>query len=188
MEPSVALAVSEANTTARLIVPPRHGDWIGVTCSVLPVDLAWSWASQPDCGGVVTFCGTVRDHSDGHPGVTMLEYESYEEQVVPRLTEVAHGARERWGDIGRLALLHRIGPMTVGEVAVVVVASTPHRAEAFAAAQYCIDTLKATVPIWKRETWRGGTDWALCGCRDEHSHGTTTTNGPPSPSDCVLQQ
>ena len=59
-------------------------------------------------------------------------------------------------------LLHRVGRLEVGEVSVVVTASTPHRAEAFAAAQFCIDTLKHTVPIWKREKWSGGTDWTLC--------------------------
>ena len=59
-------------------------------------------------------------------------------------------------------LLHRIGRLRVGEVSVVVGASTPHRGEAFAAAQFCIDTLKHTVPIWKRETWAGGSDWSVC--------------------------
>jgi molybdopterin synthase catalytic subunit len=126
------------------------------------VDLAVKWAVLPHCGGSVTFCGTVRDHSEGHPGVTYLEYEAYLEQVVPRLTEVATTARSRWPDIGRLVLLHRIGRLEVGEVSVVVVTSTPHRAGAFASAQYCIDTLKQTVPIWKRETWAGGSDWTVC--------------------------
>jgi molybdopterin synthase catalytic subunit len=114
------------------------------------------------CGGIVTFCGTVRDHSEGRPGVTSLEYEAYLEQVVPRLGQVAAAARTRWPEIGRLALLHRVGRLEIGEVSVVVVASTPHRSEAFAAAQFCIDTLKHTVPIWKRETWAGGSDWVLC--------------------------
>ena len=81
---------------------------------------------------------------------------------MPRLTDVATAARSRWPEIGRLALLHRVGRLEVGEVAVVVAASTPHRAEAFAAAQFCIDTLKHTVPIWKRETWEGGSDWSVC--------------------------
>jgi molybdopterin synthase catalytic subunit len=63
---------------------------------------------------------------------------------------------------GRLVLLHRIGPLEVGDISVVVVASTPHRAEAFEVARYCIDTLKHTVPIWKKETWSGGTDWTVC--------------------------
>ena len=144
------------------LTPPKSGDWVGVGTAPLPVEAAWRWAILPGCGGIVTFCGTVRDHSEGRPGVTSLEYEAYVEQVAPRLTRVAAAARERWGEIGRLVLLHRVGRLEVGEVSVVVVASTPHRAEAFAAAQFCIDTLKHTVPIWKRETWSGGTDWTLC--------------------------
>ena len=142
--------------------PPKSGDWVGVGTGSLPVEAAWRWAILPGCGGTVTFCGTVRDHSEGRPGVTWLEYEAYVEQVASRLTQVADAARSRWGEIGRLVLLHRVGRLEVGEVSVVVVASTPHRAEAFAAAQFCIDTLKHTVPIWKRETWRGGTEWTLC--------------------------
>jgi molybdopterin synthase catalytic subunit len=61
--------------------------------------------------------------------------------------------------IGRIALLHRIGPLELGDVAVLVAVSTPHRPEAFDAVRWCIDTLKADVPIWKRETWAGGSDW-----------------------------
>lgn len=153
--------------------PPAGNDWINVDTGPLPVDVASRWAILPGCGAVVTFCGTVRDHSKGRLGVTGLEYEAYMEQVIPRLTGVAHSARKRWAEIGRLALLHRIGKLVVGEAAVVVVASTPHRGEAFAAAQFCIDTLKHTVPIWKRETWSGGTDWTLCGDEPapfEHDH------------------
>jgi molybdopterin synthase catalytic subunit len=170
---SITSALPESEATPS-IEPPEHGDWIDVTSGVLPVELAWSWARRPECGGVVTFCGTVRDHSEGHPGVTQLEYEAYAEQVNPRLSAVAQAARERWPEIGRLALLHRVGLLVVGEVSVVVVASTPHRSEAFAAAQFCIDTLKATVPIWKLETWSGGTDWTTCALMDE--------NGSPAPA------
>jgi molybdopterin synthase catalytic subunit len=138
-------------------------EWIAISERPLPVDDAWKWANLPGCGGIVTFCGAVRDNSDARTGVTSLEYEAYEEQVVPRLTTVAETARVRWPEIGRLVLLHRVGRLTVGEIAVVVVASTPHRSEAFEAAQFCIDTLKHSVPIWKRETWDGGSDWVLCG-------------------------
>jgi molybdopterin synthase catalytic subunit len=91
-----------------------------------------------------------------------LEYEAYEEHVVPRLTDVAGTARRQWPEVGRVVLLHRVGRLDVGEVAVVVAVSSPHRAEAFAAAQFCIDTLKRTVPIWKHETWEGGSDWSVC--------------------------
>jgi molybdopterin synthase catalytic subunit len=142
--------------------PPELGDWLAVSEQPLPVDAARIWTARPHCGGIVTFCGTVRDHSEGRPGVTSLEYEAYTEQVVPRLRDVADGARTRWPEIGRLALLHRTGLLGVGDVSVVVAVSTPHRTEAFTAAQFCIDTLKHTVPIWKRETWEGGSDWSVC--------------------------
>jgi len=167
--PGKGVAVTDAkenievgSVTLTELTPPQSGDWVGVCTGPVPVEAAWRWAILPVCGGIVTFCGTVRDHSVGRPGVTWLEYEAYVEQVAPRLARVATAARERWGEIGRLVLLHRVGRLEVGEVSVVVVASTPHRAEAFGAAQFCIDTLKRTVPIWKRETWSGGTDWTLC--------------------------
>jgi molybdopterin synthase catalytic subunit len=115
---------------------------------------------------VVTFCGTVRDHSPGRPGVVHLAYEAYDEYVVPKLTDVAAEARRRWPTIGRVVIVHRVGVLSVGETAVVVAVSTPHRQCAFAAASYCIDTLKATVPIWKLETWDGGASWATA-CRTE---------------------
>mgnify|MGYP003450923385 CR=1 FL=1 len=122
---------------------------------------ATAWAVQPDCGGLVLFSGTARDHADGRPGVEKLEYEAYESQVVPRLQAVADEARARWPVLGRLALLHRVGVLEVGDSAVVVVATAPHREEAFAAARFCIDTLKRAVPIWKRETWAEGSSWGL---------------------------
>ncbi len=148
-----------------MIEPPEEPDgraWVDVTDAVLPLERALTWASRPDCGALVVFCGTVRDHSEGRPGVTALEYEVYPELATRRLAQVAESADRRWPCLGRLALLHRVGRLEVGEISVVVVASTPHRAEAFEAARFCIDRLKQTVPIWKRETWAGGTDWSLC--------------------------
>ena len=148
-----------------MLRPPAEGllrDWVDVTDAPLPVESALGWAAQPDCGAVVTFCGTVRDHSDGRPGVTALEYEVYPEQAVLRLAAVTAAARRQWPALGRLALLHRTGRLEVGEVSVLVVASTPHRSEAFEAARYCIDTVKRSVPVWKRETWAGGTHWGQC--------------------------
>jgi molybdopterin synthase catalytic subunit len=94
--------------------------------------------------------------------VHRLTYEAYEEEVEPRLAAIAAEARIRWPDVVRLVLLHRIGPLAVGESSVVVVASAPHRDAAFEAARFCIDTLKATVPIWKLEAWDGGEDWSAC--------------------------
>ena len=143
------------------LVPPEGDTWLGLSGAPLPVAEAVTWAVRPDCGGLVLFSGTARDHAEGRPDVERLEYESYDSQVVPRLREVADEARVRWPTVGRIALLHRTGVLDVGESAVVVVVSAPHRAEAFEAARFGIDTLKRTVPIWKRETWSGGESWGL---------------------------
>ena len=108
-----------------------------------------AWTERPHCGAVVLFTGTVRDHAEGRRGVSTLVYEAYEEEDDSRLASIAAEARRREPTLGRLALLHRVGMLEVGEASVVVVASAPHRAEAFDAARFAIDTLKATVPVWK---------------------------------------
>ncbi len=144
------------------VVPPSGHDWVGITSFPLPVDEANAWATTPACGAVVCFTGVVRDHSEGRDGVTGLTYEANEEEATLRLADIAAEARRRWPMVGRLALLHRVGELALSEASVVVVASAPHRGEAFEAARFCIDTLKETVPIWKREHWSGGSDWAEC--------------------------
>jgi molybdopterin synthase catalytic subunit len=138
---------------------PAEDDWTGLTAAPLPVAAAAAWAVVPGCGGVVTFTGTVRDHAEHRRGVTGLEYEAYDGPAAGRLNDIAAEARMRWPQLGRVALLHRIGRLGLGDAAVVVVVSAPHRHEAFEAAHWCIDTIKATVPIWKKEEWAGGSDW-----------------------------
>ena len=144
-----------------VLEPPEGDTWLGLSSAPLPVGDAVTWATRPDCGGLVLFSGTARDHAEGRPGVERLEYEAYEAQVVPKLRSVADEARARWPVVGRIVLLHRTGVLEVGEAAVVVVVSAPHRDAAFAAARFCIDALKRSVPIWKRETWSGGESWGL---------------------------
>jgi molybdopterin synthase catalytic subunit len=140
--------------------PPTSGDvWLGLSGEALPVTSATEWVVRPDCGAVVVFSGTARDHAPDRPGVEQLEYEAYEEQVEPRLRAIADEARVRWPMLGRIALVHRIGVVPVGESAVVVAVSAPHRDEAFLAARFCIDAVKASVPIWKHEKWAGGEAW-----------------------------
>ena len=136
-----------------LTAPDDTDTWLGLTDAALPVGAAADWAVRPDCGALVLFSGTARDHAPGREGVEQLEYEAYEEHVVPRLAEIAEKMRTNWPTLGRIVLLHRIGEVPVGESSVVVVASSPHRPESFEAARFGIDTLKATVPIWKREVW-----------------------------------
>lgn len=144
-----------------MLAPPDADTWLGLSDAALPVGAAVDWAVLPSCGAVVLFSGTARDHAPGRHGVERLEYEAYEEHVIPRLQAIADEMRQRWPALGRIALLHREGVVAVGESSVVVVASSPHRPAAFEAARFGIDTLKATVPIWKRETWSDGESWGL---------------------------
>lgn len=144
-----------------MLPPPPDGDcdWLSLTPHALSAGAAADWAVLPGCGAVVVFAGTVRDHAENRPGVVRLEYEAYDAQVLPRLAAVAAEARTRWPTLGRLALLHRVGALVPTETSVVVAASAPHRSEAFDAARWCIDTVKSTLPIWKRERWEDGEDW-----------------------------
>ncbi len=119
----------------------------------------YEWCVRPHCGAVVLFSGTVRDHADGRDDVERLEYEAYDEMVVPKLSEIVDETRARWPDIGRIVLVHRVGSLELGESSVVTAVSAPHRPEAFAAARFAIDALKVSVPVWKREVWSDGADW-----------------------------
>ncbi len=148
-----ALVAPTANASTR--------DWIALTTAPLPVAAATEWVVTPSTGGVVTFVGVVRDHAEGRTDVRGMTYEAYEEVALDRLAAVAAEARRRWPVVERLTLLHRLGDLALSEASVVVVASAPHRGDAFEAARFCIDTLKETVPIWKQEHWAQGDDWAL---------------------------
>lgn len=140
---------------------PEQGEtWLGLTDAPLDVGVAHDWAVRSDCGAVVVFSGTVRDHAEGRQGVEHLTYEAYDEQVRPRLAAIAAEVRTRWPATGRIVLVHRVGRLELGESSVLVVVSAPHRPEAFAAARFAIDALKATVPIWKHEVWGSGADWS----------------------------
>ncbi|MCU1397817.1 MAG: molybdopterin synthase large subunit MoaE [Acidimicrobiales bacterium] len=139
--------------------PADANTWVGISADPMPVGQAYEWAVRPDCGAVVLFSGTVRDHADGREGVQSLTYEAYEEQATVKLAEIAEEVRVRWPQTGAIVLLHRTGLLVVGESSVIVVVSSPHRPEAFEAARFAIDALKASVPIWKHEVWDGGSDW-----------------------------
>lgn len=163
--PLGSVRLSSATATIQAVQPPVEGDsWLGLTESVLPVAEAMTWAVVSSSGAVVTFAGTVRDYAiddagERREGVHWLDYEAYEEQVVPVMTSIEAEVRRRWPDVLRVALLHRIGRLDIGDVSVAVVVSAGHRPVAFEAARYAIDAVKATVPIWKRESWEGGDDW-----------------------------
>lgn len=135
--------------------------WVELTPEDLPVAAVYEWALHPGAGAVVLFSGTVRDHAEHRTGVTELVYEAYESQASPRLAGIAAEMRRRWPSLCKTALLHRVGTLGLTEASVIVAVSAPHREAAFEAARFGIDTLKATVPIWKQEHHDGGTDWGL---------------------------
>jgi molybdopterin synthase catalytic subunit len=135
-------------------------DWILVTPDKLSLDSSIDWATQPDCGAVVSFSGVVRNSSSAHDAVQALEYETSEALAEGRLGQIVDEARRRWPDLGSVALHHRTGRVELSETTVVVVVSSPHRAQAFDAARYCIDTLKKSVPMWKREIFENGSSWS----------------------------
>jgi molybdopterin synthase catalytic subunit len=148
----------EPRMTFVTLTPDR--EWIDITTSPLSPDALIAWATRPECGAVVAFCGTVRRSSSAHENVVALEYETDEDIARTRMAQVIAVARRRWPTLEAVALHHRVGKVELGETAVVVAVSCPHRGEAFEAAQFCIDTLKASVPLWKRELWEGGSAWS----------------------------
>lgn len=139
--------------------PSTGDDWFELTASPLPISEVYEWAVRPECGAVVVFSGTVRDHADGRDGVTSLEYEAYAEAVVPVFERIATETRRRHPGAVRVAILHRTGELGLGESSVVVAVSSAHRPVAFDAARFAIDALKESAPIWKKENWSQGSDW-----------------------------
>lgn len=121
----------------------------------LAVGDAGAFVADPGAGATVTFAGTVRSSSEGRP-VSGLEYEAYREHAELQLQELAARVTGRWPEVIALWMVHRVGTLAIGEPAVVVAVSAPHRPAAFEAAAWAIDTLKAEVAIWKKEHWADG--------------------------------
>lgn len=122
-----------------------------------PIDLAELTGTAPHDGALALFVGVVRDTNAGRQ-VLHLEYDAYEEMAESELRAIEAEARRRW-PISALRIVHRLGRMEIGEASVAVAAASPHRAEAFDACRYAIDTLKKTAPIWKREFYADGQVW-----------------------------
>lgn len=143
---------------------PPTSDWIEVSALPLSLEALMAWATRPECGAVVSFCGVVRDSSEERQGVEALEYETEVAFALSSIAKIVAEARVRWPELTAVGVHHRIGRVELGEPAVVIVVSSPHRADAFAGTQYCIDTLKSSVPMWKRDVWAGERAWS----RDVH--------------------
>ena len=128
-----------------------------VTQQPIDVQKLVDYVTDPEAGAIATFIGTTRNHNEGRK-VLALDYEAYPEMAEKELTRIGAAAAKRW-PICRMAILHRLGPVRIGEASVVIAVSSAHRNAAFAASRFAIEEIKKTVPIWKKEVFEGGEVW-----------------------------
>ena len=139
------------------LIPPVSGGAFRLGTEPLDVGAAVAEAASDEAGAVATFVGTVRRSSRGRD-VLYLEYEAYEEMAEPMLARLAGDLTAKHG-LCEVAIHHRIGRVEIGEASVVIAVSAPHRAAALDACREAIDTLKTTIPLWKKEVYAGGEEW-----------------------------
>jgi Molybdopterin converting factor, large subunit len=123
----------------------------------LEADFCESFVMDSGAGGHVVFIGTVRNQTGGKP-VQRLEFESYAPMAIKEMVKISKTILQRW-DVLKISLHHRVGSLAISDTAVIIAVSAPHRGAAFEACQYAIDTLKETVPIWKKEVFDDGQVW-----------------------------
>jgi len=135
-------------------------DWIAILPDALPADRVMQFAADPCAGGISLFVGTTRCESPGcGRELVALDYEAYEQMALRQLQDLAARARRQW-PLVKVVILHRVGRVPLAAASVIIAVSAAHRAEAFAACRWIIDTLKAEVTIWKKEIWAdGSTAW-----------------------------
>jgi MoaE-MoaD fusion protein len=139
------------------VIPPVSGGAFRVHAAPLDLDAVVAEVSDPAAGAVATFVGITRLHSRGRT-VTHLEYDAYPEMAEAEMARIAEAVRSRH-DVLRVAMAHRTGHVPLGEASVVIAVSAAHRGAAMDACREAIDTLKQTVPIWKKEVFEGGEEW-----------------------------
>jgi molybdopterin synthase catalytic subunit len=139
------------------LIPPVSGGSFRLVEGPLDVGAALREVEDPAAGAVASFVGTVRNHSRGRD-VEYLEYEAYEEMAEPMLGRLGEELTERHG-LCAVAIHHRLGRVQIGEASVVIAVSAPHRSAALDACREAIETLKATIPLWKKEVYAGGEEW-----------------------------
>lgn len=145
------------------------GDFL-ITLAPLSLDAVYHLANDPRNGAVVIMSGSVRNQTQGDP-VDYLEYQAYEPMAKRVFQSIAEEIQTRWSEVNRVVIHHRLGKLKVTDISVLVAVGMPHRAEAFAACQYAIDTLKHTAPIWKKEHWQNGSSaWVSIGSCDVTGH------------------
>jgi molybdopterin synthase catalytic subunit len=140
-------------------MPAQHPqDRIQITREVIPSGAIARIVRGDDDGAVATFDGCVRNHSHGR-STLYLEYEAYEAMALAKMQEIAEHLHQSY-PIHRVAIVHRLGRLEIGDTSVFIAVSSAHRSAAFDACRYAIDTLKKTVPIWKKEFFADGAIWA----------------------------
>jgi molybdopterin synthase catalytic subunit/molybdopterin converting factor small subunit len=139
------------------LIPPVSGGAFHVTENPLSVEAVVAEVADERAGGIATFTGTVRRQSRGRE-VTHLEYEAYAEMAEDVMAQLAAELQERH-ELCAVAIHHRVGRLEIGEASVVIAVSAPHRQAALDACRQAIDTLKETVPLWKKEVYEGGEEW-----------------------------
>ncbi|AFY39002.1 molybdopterin synthase subunit MoaE [[Leptolyngbya] sp. PCC 7376] len=147
-------------------VPNYADDEFVITIAPLSFDEMYRRSEDPASGAVVVMSGTVRNKTDGQ-AVKYLEYQAYEPMAKVVFQQIARQIRSQWPDVNRVVIHHRVGKLVIGEISVLIAVSTPHRAEAFAACKFGIDTLKHNAPIWKKEFFSDGASEWVQGCRAE---------------------
>ena len=130
---------------------------IQISPTPLNIQSCIDWIQSPESGGIDVFIGTVRNVTKGK-AVIRLEFESYEPMALAEMEKIVKQAFEKW-PVQKALIHHRTGVLPVGEVPVIIAVSAAHRAAAFDACRYIIDTLKQTVPIWKKEIFEDGEVW-----------------------------
>jgi len=128
-----------------------------LTSEKLNQQICYHFVEDDSCGGIVTFVGTIRN-STKNKTVNLLEFSTYEPMAVKELQKIADKALEKFS-IHKIAIHHAIGKLKIGEIPVIIAVSSAHRKAAFEACEYAIDTLKETVPIWKKEHFEDGEIW-----------------------------
>lgn len=131
--------------------------YVHITNSPIDTQMVIDLVKTDSSGAVNVFIGTVRN-STKNKEVVGLEFESYESMAIKEIDKIISAAKKRW-PVNEMAIYHRVGSLAIGDVPVVIAVSTPHRRQGFEACQFAIDTLKETVPIWKKEIFADGEEW-----------------------------
>ena len=139
------------------VIPPVSGGSFRLSRTELSLDAVVDEVRADKAGAIATFVGTTRNESRGR-NVQHLDYEAYEGMAEQVMAQIAASLKERY-DLCEIAIHHRTGRVEIGEASVVIAVSAPHRQDALAACKDAIDTLKAQVPLWKKEVYEGGEEW-----------------------------